>query len=70
MNEIHELRNSVWYIKAKKDVHSEQIKDNKRLWDELETKNTIMKLIIDNFRQLADYIGKPNTTVPIRQTTD
>ena len=43
MNEICEVRNSIRDIKAKKDVHSEQVKDNKRIWDELETKNTIIK---------------------------
>ena len=34
MNEISEVGNSVRVIKAKKDVHSNQVKDNKRLWDE------------------------------------
>ena len=63
MNEICEARDSIPDIKAKKDVHSEQLKDNKRLWDELETKNTIMKLLADNFKQLADSIDKSNTTV-------
>ena len=63
MNEICEVRNIIRDIKAKKDVHSEQLKDNKRLWDELETKNTIMKLLADNFKQLADSIDKSNTTV-------
>ena len=29
-----------------------------------------MKLLIDNFKQLADSIGKSNTTVPLLQTTD
>ena len=70
MNEICEIRNSIRDIKAKTDVHSEQVKDNKRLWDELETKNTIIKLLIDNFKQLADSIGKSNTTVPLLQTPD
>ena len=46
MNEICEVRNSIRDIKAKKDVHSEEVKDNKPLWDELETKNTIIKLLI------------------------
>ena len=69
-NEICEIRNSIRDIKAKTDVHSEQVKDNKRLWDELETKNTIIKLLIDNFKQLADSIGKLNTTVPLLQTPD
>ena len=69
-NEICEIRNSIRDIKAKTDVHSEQVKDNKRLWDELETENTIIKLIIDNFKQLADSISKPNTTVPLLQTPD
>ena len=55
-------------IKAKKDVHSEQVKDKKRLWDELEAKNTIIKLIFDNFKQIADSIGKWNTSVPLLQT--
>ena len=55
-------------IKAKKDVHSEQVKDKKRLWDELEAKNTIIKLIFDNFKQIVDSIGKWNTSVPILQT--
>ena len=68
MNEICEVRNSTRDIKAKKDVHSKQVKDNKRLRDELETKNTITKLLIDNFKQLADSIGKSNTTVPLLQT--
>ena len=63
MNEICEAQDSIRDIKAKKDVHSEQLKDNKRLWDELETKNTIMKLLADNFKQLADSIDKSNTTV-------
>ena len=70
MNEICEVRNSISNIKAKKDVHSKQVKDNKRLWDELETKKTVIKLLIDNFKQLADYIGKSNTTLPLLQTTD
>ena len=52
MNEICEVGNSVRVIKAKKDVYSHQVKDNKRLWDELKTKNTIIKLQIDNFTQL------------------
>ena len=69
-NEICEIRNSIREIKAKTDVRREQVKDNKRLWDELETKNTIIKLLIDNFRQLTDSIGKPNTTVPLLQTPD
>ena len=69
MNEICEVRNSIRDIKAKKDIHSEQVKDNKRLWDELGTKNTIIKLLTHNFKQLADSIGKSNTTVPLLQTT-
>ena len=64
MNEICEARNSIRDIKAKNDVLSEQLMDNKRLWDELETENTIIKLLVDNFKQLADSIGKSNTTVP------
>ena len=31
-NEICEIRNSIRGIKAKTDAHSEQVKDNKRLW--------------------------------------
>ena len=65
MNEISEIQNSIRDIKAKKDVPSEQVKDNERLWDELETKSTIIKLLIDNFKQLADFIGKSNTAVPL-----
>ena len=68
-NEICELRNSIRDIKTKKDVHREQVKDKKRLWDELENKNTIIKLLINNFKQFADSIGKSNTTVPLLQTT-
>ena len=30
MNEICAIRNSIRDIKAKKDVHSEQVKDNKQ----------------------------------------
>lgn len=56
MNEICEVRNSISDIKAKKGVHSEQVKNNKRLWDELGTKNTIIKLLIDNFKQFANSI--------------
>ena len=70
MNEICEVRNSIYDIKAKKDKHREQVKDNKRLWDEIETKNIIIKLLIDNFEQLADSISKSNTTVPLLQTAD
>ena len=70
MNKICKVRNSIRDIKAKKDEQSEQVNDNKRLWDELETKNTIIKLLIDNFKQLADSIGKFNTTVLLLQTTD
>ena len=70
MNKICKVRNSIRDIKAKKDEQSEQVNENKRLWDELETKNTIIKLLIDNFKQLADSIGKFNTTVPLLQTTD
>ena len=69
-NEIGELRNSIRDIKAKKDVHSEKANENKRLWDELENKNTIIKSLIDNFKQLADSISKSNTSVPLLQTPD
>ena len=69
-NEICEIRNSIRDIKAKTDVHSEQVKDNKRLWDELETKNTIVKLLNNNFKQLPDSMGKSDTTVPLLQTPD
>ena len=50
MNEICEVRNSIRDIKAKKDVHSEQVKDNKRLWNEHKAKKTIInyKLRISN----------------------
>ena len=65
INQICEVRNSIRDVKAKKDVHSEQLKVNKRLWDELETKNTNIKLLIDNFKQLEDSIGKSNTAVPL-----
>ena len=41
MNEICEIRNSIRDIKAKTDVHSEQVKDNKRLWNERETKKLL-----------------------------
>ena len=65
MNEISEIQNSIRDIKAKKDVPIEQVKDNERLRDELETKSTIIKLLIGNFKQLADFIGKSNTAVPL-----
>ena len=50
MNEICEVRNSIRDIKAKKDVHSEQVKDNKRRWNEHKAKKTIInyKLRISN----------------------
>ena len=50
MDEICEIRDSISIsgIKAKKDVHSEQVKDNKRLWDDLDTRS----LLIDNFKNL------------------
>ena len=70
MNEICEIRNSIRDITAKTNVHSEQVKDKKRLWDKLETKDTIIKLLIDNFKQLANSIRKSNTTVPLHQTPD
>ena len=70
MNEICETRNSIRDIKAKTDVHSDQVKDNKQLWHELETKNTIIKLLIHNFKKLGDSLGKSNTTVPLLQTPD
>ena len=70
MNEIFEVQNRIHDIKAKKDVLSQQLKDNKRLSDELETKNTIIKLLIGIFKQLADFIGKSNTTVSLLQPTD
>ena len=63
--EICEVQNSIRDIKAKQDIHSEQVKDSKRLWDERETKNVIIKLLSDNFKQLADSIGKSNATVPL-----
>ena len=68
MNEIYDLRNSVRDMKVKKDGHSEQVKDNKRVCDELEIKNTIINLLIDNFKQTADSIGKSNTTASLLQT--
>ena len=46
------------------------IKTTKQVHNELETKNTIIKLLIGNFKQLANSIGKSNTTVPLLQTTD
>ena len=54
MDEICEIRDSISIsgIKAKKDVHSEQVKDNKRLWDDLDTRNTVINLLIDNFKNL------------------
>ena len=67
---IGEVRNSIRDIKAKTDVHCEQVNNKKRLWDELETKNTIIKLLIDNSKQLAHSIGKSNTTEPLFQTPD
>ena len=70
MNEIYEARNSIRDIKTKKDVHSEQVKNNKRLWNKLETKNTIIKLPIGKLKQLADSIGQSNATVPLLQTPD
>ena len=68
MDKICEVRNRISDIKVKKDDHSGQGKDNKRLCDEHESQNTIIKLLIDNFKQLADSIGKSNTTVPLLQT--
>ena len=44
------------------------VKDNKRLQDELPCQNTVIKLLIDDFKQLADSIGKSNTTVSLLQT--
>ena len=71
MDQICEVRNGISDIKVKKDVHSEQrVKDNKRLWDELETSNTIIKFLIDNFKQLADSLGKSNTILPLLWTSD
>ena len=70
MNEICEVRNSIHDIKAKKDVQSKQVKDSKQLWDELENKNTIIKLVTGNFKQLPDSIGKSNTTVALLKTPD
>ena len=69
-NKIGELRNRIRDIKAKKDVHNKQANENKRLWDELEIKNTIIKSQTDNFKQLADSISKSNTAVPLLQTPD
>ena len=71
MDQICEVRNGISDIKVKKDVHSEQrIKDNKRLWDELETSNTIIKFLIDDFKQLTDSLGKSNTILPSLWTSD
>ena len=70
MNEICEVRNSIHDIKAKKDVQSKQVKDSKQLWDELENKNTITKLVTGNLKQLPDSIGKSNTTVALLKTPD
>ena len=67
MNETCEVQNSICDIKAKQNVHSKQVKDNKRLWDILETKNTIIKFLFDDFKLLADFIGKSSTTVPLLQ---
>ena len=66
--ETYDLRNSVRDMKVKKDGHSEQVKDNKRVCDELEIKNTIINLLIGNFKQTADSIGKSNTTASLLQT--
>ena len=42
MDETCKVRNSIGDIKAKKDAYNDQAKDNKQLWDELESNNTII----------------------------
>ena len=37
---------------------------------ELETKNIITKLLIGDFKELADSVDKSNTTLPLLQTPD
>ena len=41
-----------------------RVKNKLRVWDDLESKNTIIKLLNENFNS----IGKSNTTVPLLQT--
>lgn len=66
MDKTCDAQNSI----SDKDVHREQVKDKKQLWDEFESKNITIKLIIENFKQLADSIWKSKTSVPFHQTPD
>lgn len=59
MKEICEVRNSIYQIKAKPDVHNEHIKGSKQLQLELDTQDTITKLLDDNFKQIAGSIVNP-----------
>ena len=64
-NEIGELRNSIHDIKLKKMyTASRQMKPNDF------GMNLKLRILIDNFKQLADSISKLNTAVPLLQTPD
>ena len=59
MKEICEVRNSIYQIKAKPDVHNEHVKGSKQLQLELDTQDTIIKLLDDIFKQIAGSIVNP-----------
>ena len=59
MKEICEVRNSIYQIKVKPDVHNEHVKGSKQLQLELDTQDTIIKLLDDNFKQIAGSIVNP-----------
>lgn len=71
MNEICEIRKSINHIKAfLGGVLKKNVKDKKRFRSELGAKNKIIKLLIDQFKQLAEFISKSNTNLLLLQTSD
>lgn len=71
MDKIWEIRKSINHIKAfLAGVLKKHVKDKKRFWSELGAKNKIIKLLIDNFKQLAEFISKSNTNLLLLQTSD
>lgn len=71
MHKICEVQKGINNIKTfLAGTLNEHVKEKKRFCDDLETKNTIIKLLIFNFKQLADFIGKSNANLSLPQDSD
>ena len=71
MHKICEVQKGINNIKTfLAGTLNQHVKEKKRFCDDLETKNTTIKLLIFNFKQLADFIGKSNANLSLLQNSD